>query len=322
VTPGQHDYGTSGDGDTQLVPNTLTVYRHFKLDPFRGELFPMSYSRSYVTYFRIQGAPVKANHRSYVATQGVHEAECSKWPDEPHHNTPKLDCTCGFYASYDPATDFYPYHEWFAPWTGDTEMTGAGYVVVKAAVEMSGRVVMGRLGVRAQKMKIAGLCVDWEKRHRARENDPVVPDSWIIDRVKAAAYAYGAKLYGNREAMVEAHGVADVEALGVDTTPRPDDPVEILRQQFQAYAQVATQQINAANQAFIDFQKALLSTLPDARVYIDTRNISFHAEQAKAKRPPKLPPKPLPPSVQAAIDRKRSRPAPPGTGIDRRKRKL
>lgn len=269
MSPAQKDY----TGDSRpLVPGSLTVFRHFQADLRSGVLTPMSYNPRWDAW---AGAPSDLAIRPYSRPavnllpdgpsepeRPVYQAGCSKrfqlaWRtrDEVarYHKSPDRHCTCGFYASYDPATDFYPSYHWGRGYSLMIHDEGAAdMALVKAAVEVSGKVVMGRLGVRAEKMKILGLTLDWSKRIALRELEwgelewwrrreespfyrhgdlPSLPspsldtptdaedEARAIGGAQALAYAYGAEFYDSVEGMVRAHPMADVSALGVDTSP-------------------------------------------------------------------------------------------------------
>src|SRR5690606_32568059 len=130
-----------------------------------GVLTPMNYNPKWAAR---NGAPRTPGHQPYTRPMGnlptnfldgqpreleqpTYRAECNKlyqvswdfyYPTE--HKSPSKDCTCGFYASYDPETDFYPSFRWGRAYT---RLAGAedyeDFAVVKAAVEVSGTVVMG-----------------------------------------------------------------------------------------------------------------------------------------------------------------------------------
>lgn len=169
--PDQQDYGAKAE--PQLVPQSLRVYRHFMMDTHTGHLWRMGNG------LLDRDGRFAEMDRAYQATE-LHHAVCQKsrggWyasvPPPEGHDAPNRDCTCGFYASYAPETDFYPGQSWGEeyckefianrPGRRDKE-EAADYVIVRAVVEMQGRVIMGRLGVRAEKMKIVAVAIDWSK---------------------------------------------------------------------------------------------------------------------------------------------------------------
>lgn len=371
MAPEQNDYGKHGD--STLVPGALTVFRHFQADIRSGVLMPMNYNPKRVFSFHGMHAPGQAPYRPGMGDR-VYQAECSRRQpaflmDDPvaAHKSPSVDCSCGFYASYDPATDFYPSFRWgleYARLAGMDEI--ADVVVVKAAVEVSGTVVMGRLGVRAEKMKIVGISVDWGKQikqsarraaaywsdanpwdsmtrvafyddyageYRVRYDDgDTDEDAKVIAGAHRIAEKYGAEYYGNADELIKAHPKADIEALGVDTTPPPREywdapdgfwyvnggnlaPIHVSAQQarqlatqMQSYArglaQSVTPAIQGAAAAFALFDEATQGK----------------SKQKKRKKQPKV--RMGDPKFVDALEAKRNRPAPPGTGIDRRRGRL
>ena len=383
MSPEQRDYGHRESEDRALVPGTLTVFRHFQADLRSGVLMPMNYSPRQANSFdpRPGQQPYTRPMQNLVAgwldgpdgprpepEQPVYQAQCDKLWRVAHsgfpttglrreHDAPDKQCTCGFYASYDPETDFYPSFRWGRLYS---EIVGAtGYediAIVKAAVEVSGTVVMGRLGVRAGRMKIVGLTLDWDKRIRPGDIDGGGPYGWRRDpyfggsrstqsryvvynhhtgeyemhqvetkdedeardiaEAHALASGYGATYYNSVAEMVEAHPMADVSALGVDTTPRPSQ--DLLGMQAQLYGQMFTaQQIAQVEKAMKDASKAFQQVAASFDVDAD---LIFGKPKQQKRRKPKG--GTMPEYLARALDSKRKRQAPPGSGIDRRKKKL
>lgn len=226
MPPERQDYTS---GESTLVPGTLTVYRHFQADLQSGVLTPMNYSPRWAAH---NGAPATPGQSPYPPPwKGrpiTYQADCNIYVrSSSDHKTPGKDCTCGFYASYDPETDFYPNYRWGAALVQLLcEEFGLGSVaLVKAAAEVSGTVVMGRLGVRAEKMKILGFTIDWAKKDSVWSIDgkqyrPTGRDQETVLAARSLALLYGVTYYDSAEEMVAAHPKADVSALGVDTAPR------------------------------------------------------------------------------------------------------
>jgi len=193
------DYGTD-KSEVTLVPQALRAYRHFLL--YQGELWPMSADtqggfnpyavrsyvpRSYVPpalepYYRYDDYGYK--HRDYEyeyhysppTNARVWEAQCKIWRDSMAvpgpHPAPRADCRCGFYAHYEPNGDFYPSQTWDDFREDDrrrvnpfdvTSNNPPPYAMVRAVVELSGTVVLGTRGVRAEKMRIVAAALDWSK---------------------------------------------------------------------------------------------------------------------------------------------------------------
>lgn len=108
------------------------------------------------------------------------------------HQAPQEDCTCGFYAHYGPDGDFYAGSKWDA-FRGEehyirrttpsqpvptTQVNGKNlaFALVRTVVELTGKVVLGTEGVRAEKMRIVAASLDWDKFQSAQE----VRNSWDV----------------------------------------------------------------------------------------------------------------------------------------------
>lgn len=98
---------------------------------------------------RDDGSLVGPMERSAEFTSGLNHAECrdvngATWAavkrDQPDHTIGMLNCTCGFYAYYDPDWDEYAF--------ADTTL---------GIIEGYGRVTAGTRGFRAEKCKIVAL---------------------------------------------------------------------------------------------------------------------------------------------------------------------
>src|SRR5690606_22796504 len=118
MQPGQRDYG-GPDSESQLVPGALRVYRHFLVKSHDEGYLPMWDSPPTVTE-RSRVGLTSMNTKDLPGVGPVHSAECrrieaaalySAWygPNAApaNHKSPHERCACGFYAHYDPATDFY-----------------------------------------------------------------------------------------------------------------------------------------------------------------------------------------------------------------------
>lgn len=145
VQPHQSHYQGKGDELPQsFVASDLTVFRHFGLSGPRLKpdgIRPMGYdwSPTQVHYPYDEEWVAQCQARRFVRDE----------KEVVQHDVPDHKCTCGFYASYSPEVDFYP-----------------GYLDFRffAACKVSGRVIMGTKGVRAQKIKISGMWLDPETR--------------------------------------------------------------------------------------------------------------------------------------------------------------
>ncbi|MER5252920.1 hypothetical protein [Streptomyces sp. NPDC002855] len=170
--------------------------------------------------------------KAELARQYRYKEEQVKYQEGKHRS---IDCSCGFYVSYDPLVDFYQnqYNSW--------------HICIHAVVECYGKIVLGTKGFRAQKMRILAmapyapriaevqnrtvpqvpqggimraswctcpLCRDLtatrERRYRIYEPD--VPDA---ETMAAAVKAQmpGVRWYNNRDDMLKAHPEPSREGL-------------------------------------------------------------------------------------------------------------
>jgi hypothetical protein len=380
--PSQKDYL---DGESQLVPNSLRVYRHFLVSTHTEGMRSVS-TRGLRRSYQPRSNPVltamnhKSSEYSDMEPGGVAKATCrrsgqyawwyqgdqtTKMPPVGHQDIPNVHCTCGFYAHYHQATDFYEDTAW--TWAPDLRYDEIDYmladhgsvgfvephIMVRAVVEVTGTVVMGSRGVRAEKMKIVAFAIDWDKYLSIREvmlqeepieistfadRDPVyLPNRRVETRfvrgepttqvratsekaVIEVAEEVGAKFYRSVSDMYAEHPEPDLSGLGIEPAPSPvelESPwsgwqspspfvshLNRMRSSFQA------QQVTyaATQKAIADLQQALKGIL-DA------------TEAATAPAPPRAKPRGMPDRVWQALEAKRNKPAPPGSGIDRRKKK-
>jgi hypothetical protein len=201
-----HDYGNGRD--PQLVPSTLRVYRHFRID--QGErLAPMSVQ--------------PARYQYPVATRYTAQCLRDAYGSSPHE-APHFSCACGFYASYRPTEDFYPGELWRrAP---DDPRSFHLTPIATAVCEVSGRVVMGTKGVRAQYMEIKALALDTSKYRMAdlvggQSSQKYRHDlTWGRMAVTAAAQRHGAVYWPTAKGMREAHPPPDISHLLPQTESR------------------------------------------------------------------------------------------------------
>lgn len=212
----------TGNGSLELpksfVNGSLTVFRHFGLDG--DEMKP--------TGIKPMGHNWSDEH-AYYPHQNEFTALCRKdsfgsGSGKADHEPPSHTCRCGFYASYSPYTDFYD--------------TFLGFRLF-GACEVSGRVIMGDKGVRAQKMKIKGLWLQPKIRQvdvaqmktlrEVRKTEAWFPRGWVVYDVVTACMRMKAA----------GHDVADqieVECDGV-----PQDIVKIAMERgFEDYDRALT----------------------------------------------------------------------------------
>jgi hypothetical protein len=133
---------------------------------------------------------VSYGHVSYAA--GVNEAYCASdaFVSKPSHPAPLRRCHCGFWAYYQ-------------PYVMDTGNTVAWTLI--AAVEVSGDVVLGTKGVRAQKMRILGVMPPSELAQ-----DPVEP---IVEAWRAVVKSLGVRQYDSLKELLAAYPPEDVSEL-------------------------------------------------------------------------------------------------------------
>lgn len=340
-----NDYGTA-DSQSQLVPSALTVYRHFAIDTLTRRITPMNYNPdSYAAQKTLYGRGV---NRAVCARFGWWYADAST-PDS--HDSPDADCTCGFYAHYDPNTDFYPSTYW-----GREYMTlyrrpeYRNVVIVRGVAEVTGKVVCGRLGVRAEKLEIKAIAVDWAKYQGARDRryqiEPEPYDrGWSTMRrdlydepeyrvvstdemerrdVKAharhIAEAHDVLFYEDSSLMYAAWPKPDLSALGIteEKGPAYRDTFAAWYTQASSYAPSppVPQAPSLRKWGKVKGQQATVTILDEcskagaeiiAKAFdIDLDVIDPKPETVKEK----------------ALRLKRERPAPPGSGIDRRRGRL
>ncbi|MGW0682912.1 hypothetical protein ACWD2L_06060 [Streptomyces sp. NPDC002754] len=230
------DYGDTDDAMT-LVPAALTCYRHFGLDATPGvNLTPMNRPHDAVYVDVPAGDTFVADCHAFRGYPGCGCAMCADTLAGKAHSSPSKGCKCGFYAHYNPDADFYESSTWGAPPTerfyGFTfgHTLPPGMAMVRAVVEMTGRVIVGTKGVRAEKMKVKALAVDWAKFspkvvHMGADGEVALPAGYkfmIETRAKAAAAKYGAEYFDDPAAMYKAYPQPDLTALGIEPPQPPD----------------------------------------------------------------------------------------------------
>lgn len=166
------DFGRRGSPEA-LIPGTLRVYRHFRAEE-HGELFPPSAHQIMEAYnlapqvrdrwvqdsgkSRYTSAAFRAARRPHPGfTRGIQQAECllgfSSFLRRHEGPAPFPSCRCGFYAHYTPYGSFYTSVSFASGYIG-------GYfnpIPVKGVCQVSGRVIMGEKGVRAERIEILGI---------------------------------------------------------------------------------------------------------------------------------------------------------------------
>lgn len=357
MSPRQEDYGQ--ENNPALVPGALTAFRHFQISLKTGEIAPMNYDVKRASMGYPQGRSSEAYPplaRAWMVgmppPSDYYEAGCFKsYPyytrdgyEVEQHEAPVQNCTCGFYASYDPATDFYPSRRWGRSYA---IASGRGHVrdwaVVRAVVEVSGRVVMGRVGVRAQRMKIKALALDWSKMVRATD-DLGTWATWLLDvsdsgtryrvdpaydadadnhhdttaKASSIAERYGAGFFDTVEEMHAYYPMEDVSALGVDITPVPEP-----EQQVNIF--IEGKKVAMAHDQWALLNERAATASQYVRELRDALKTAFDAVDIFPQPKQGMPKYEVPPETTPfgkALAAKKKKPAPPGAGLDRRKKKL
>jgi len=269
------------------------------------------------------------------------------------HQSPVLDCSCGFYAHYYPNTDFYAGSTWGPKAQTDFDAiygTHKSSPLVRAVVEVTGRTVMGSRGVRAQKMRIKALAIDWAKyrsganpylsngtnwfywdqaqtdRAYAEANAPSVDTIGLFTELAVkTAQAYEAEFFADPAEMYAAYPKPDLSALGIEAKPEPV-PFEDSVYYSGAGAQVAystSTNLTYTPQPLTPAQLQGIAGLKPASMTVSGcfSGIVDEAALFGSSKPPTLDePAPLTP-FERVMQAKKSKPAPPGTGIDWRRKK-
>lgn len=183
----QAEYGTKGhDHGVPFVAQGLIAYRHFQV--YQDYLHAMS----------------SKDHPLSKDSDSV--AQCIK-PPHVGDQVPGKDCTCGFYASYSPATDFFPKQTWHQLLK----------ITVHAVVKMRGSVVMGDTGVRAEKMTVKAVAIAWDKCVNMKDMGRLYrPATQIIEDVSKS---YGAAFYESADDMHLAYPQPDISHLISEPMP-------------------------------------------------------------------------------------------------------
>jgi hypothetical protein len=159
--------------------------------------------------------------------------------EQEDHVSPGDGCSCGFYAHYAPTEDFYDGSKWYP---------GETMTLVRTVVELTGRVIMGTKGVRAERMKMLAMAVDWDKMAGYRK-DPIEYDvtsfnGWRMTipeknfyrtgemtafqnrtqlAVEATARLYGVKYYDDPEVMYKDYPQPDISHLLPEQGDKDDE---------------------------------------------------------------------------------------------------
>lgn len=157
----RNDY--SGNEST-LVPGRLRGYRTWELLKYLSGDFRLS--------------SISAD---YAWKRGDQTAECRKNP--PNHKAPGSDCTCGFYAKYQPR---------YLEVTSFTNVIGA--------IDAWGTIQLGLKGFRAQHARIAAIAPSY---HFYDE----------VGHVKILSQVYGVDYFPTVESLTAAYPMSDLSEI-------------------------------------------------------------------------------------------------------------
>lgn len=344
MMPSRDEYGSAGRSDNKLVPAALTAYRHFylilthkggvRLTPMTGSDYEraVAYDDPEQGEFKAGCLPFGGGYAGPRTYAGFLYGQ--------EHPTPSLECTCGFYAHYFPDTDFYTGEYWKLMHDA-TDLTGTR-IMVRAVVEMSGRVVAGDLGVRAERMKVKAFAVDWDKvKIRQPELSHPDPDGGVrriasvhrdVDRdrdeglmrnvgmvASQGAITYGAKYYGSAAEMYERFPQQDLSALGINAMTQAEWTEERRRKRERGAEEFIKMMSDVGQAIDTSFKSVMMSFGALSRQYGRGPALT-HAQLAAIFGTGLTAEQGL--DIHRVIQEKKNRPAPPGAGIDRRKRKL
>lgn len=181
MIPQHDDYKDNAQID--LIPGTLRGYRAWRWENWHGVLMSIGW---FYLWPKVQQQPNAACLRGWggIGTSTPNNT--------PQHFAPVRHCTCGYYASYDPAT-----YETQANIEGES-----GYV--HGAISAHGRIVLGTGGFRAQFVRVDAF---WGGGINGVEASEKYEVPWFI----------------TKEDMLEAFPPSDVTEL-LGPNPDPDAP--------------------------------------------------------------------------------------------------
>jgi hypothetical protein len=159
-----------------------------------------------------------------------YRAECMKWPRD-HEGVAHPDCSCGIYGWYKPDRDW--------------ETGGRAFAVVR----LSGRAVLGSLGVRAERAQI--LAVAYVKPCDCGCSDNTETEKAFGEAM--SAYYPGVALYPSRAALLEDFPPSDWESIvGPIEEPKAGPAVDFWRSigSLTAYYRAITHAAQAAQYTF------------------------------------------------------------------------
>lgn len=247
----------------ELVPQSLTAYRHFRFDAntymlrptninpsdFRtvGEQPDVSYPLDGPAVAQCFATPNKRAHADCPKClgRGLIESVVGYWAPsmtglaERFQNVswvncdclrecervPNVECVCGIYASYSPETDFFASYIKSVQTEKERRKTdftrklfGIDLPVLFAAVECTGRVLMGEYGVRAEKVRPLGLTVDWHhvevmEAINSEGAGPKHVSDYIHMVTVSVSRLYGIPVYPDRTTMLRDFPQPDLSAI-------------------------------------------------------------------------------------------------------------
>lgn len=240
----QEDYGKEGS-TSELVPNGLRTYRHYRVRE-DGTLYATVTVRDTVArgvnHAKCYAVPsARADKRCPDCSgRGYRNEVRARPPQGLGYNwlndnwgipsfeydiienkececlrkcrTPVRACSCGFYASYSPETNFFK--SLLSGWSA------IPLPPIFAAVEASGRVLMGSKGVRAERMEVKALALDlghikFGSVARAHSGEQFASEvTALMDTLRYAGERYGVPTFGPAiPHMVEAFPPPDLSRL-------------------------------------------------------------------------------------------------------------
>jgi hypothetical protein len=172
---------TAYGSEVQTVPGTLRGYRAWRIERdwrFLGLHNTGLTALSHRGFVWSSGEPVQAQCSPFLHCFCGEGEGCFSCAKTKHHDAPVANCSCGYYATYDP--EHYK------------ENTGLGHYYIHGCIKAYGRVSLGSRGFRAQYAEVEAV---WGRFARA------------------AARRYGVPWFRSQERMLEHFPKQDVTEL-------------------------------------------------------------------------------------------------------------
>lgn len=197
---------TMWQGPETVVPGALRGYRSFRVGSHEDQAallstgVPNAWTSPTLTARCLKPTPI-----------GTVEQDCAcDFCEMSKHASPQADCACGIYG-------------WYRP--DDTRIVRAN---VLAVVEVSGRVILGTHGFRAEKVRIVALSFEYQReRYSLSFYDDDAPRHRLHD-IARWCKDNGIQTFATNAEMIEAYPPEDVSALvqhdcteDCDAHPRP-----------------------------------------------------------------------------------------------------